>query len=133
VFRTMKFEQGLSARLAAGVDNWLTRFSYGEPDEMRGIDPSVAERTHVNIPSDALRTVFHPRGSGESVLVEMPNGLILEDNEDSIVHIYDKDQFVERKRLKDRPQGFIVYEPGSDEASKAFMRAVLADRKFYNE
>jgi hypothetical protein len=54
--------------------------------------------------------VFHFRESGEWKPVKLPNGEIEVMNEADIVHIYDGKWLVDRKRLKDKPQGFTEIE-----------------------
>lgn len=125
----MKFETGWPARVAAGVDKIVTRMTFGEPWEFRGIDPSLASKAHVDVGESQFRTVFHPRFGGKYVPTHMPTGAFEDLPGKSIVHVYDGEQLIERKRLKDKPQGFVVYEHGSDESIEAFLNSLEADKK----
>jgi hypothetical protein len=102
----LRFTEGKPAKILAGVDRAVTRTTLFVQDKL-GVSKDYRE-----IEQGDFRFEVHPRYTGRHVDRIFPDGKKSSANEGDIIHVYQKgegnerEQLIERKRVKDNPQGF---------------------------
>jgi hypothetical protein len=107
--RSLRFTQGRPAEISAGFDRAVSRFQGFFDKKVLGSTRESLDTQ--NIQTDNLRYEIHKRTTGVWVEKRLPDGTVSRMDTSDIVHVYsiganNQEQLVERKRIKDNPQGF---------------------------